>query len=63
MKRSEHAATAAVACPIATAGEVFADGAMIELSGVNPACPELMLWDGSTRRTAAPGGECPAVGC
>ena len=31
MKRSEHAAMAAVARPIATAGEVFADGAMIEL--------------------------------
>jgi hypothetical protein len=52
MKRSEHAATAAVACPIATAGEVFADGATIELvGGVNPAHPQLMLWDGSTEIT------------
>ena len=50
MKRNEHTATtAAVACPIATAGEVFADGAMIELvAGANPEHPQLMLWDGST---------------
>jgi hypothetical protein len=54
MKRSEHAATAAVACPIATAGEVFADGATIELvGGVNPVHPQLMLWDGSTEITGA----------
>lgn len=32
--------------PIATAGEVFADGATIEVvSGLNPAHPQLMLWD------------------
>jgi hypothetical protein len=41
------AASAAVAEPIATAGEVFADGAMIELiAGERPARPLLMLWDG-----------------
>jgi hypothetical protein len=52
MKRSEHAAMAAVARPIATAGEVFADGAMIELvAGVNHEYPQLMLWDGSTEIT------------
>jgi hypothetical protein len=53
MKRNEHTATTVtVACPIATAGEVFADGVTIELvSGVNPACPQLMLWDGSTEIT------------
>jgi hypothetical protein len=50
MKRNEHTATtAAVACPIATAGEVFADGAMIELvAGANPEHTQIMLWDGST---------------
>lgn len=50
MKPNENAATsAAVGCPIATAGEVFADGAMIELvGGVHPKQPLLMLWDGST---------------
>ena len=54
MKRSEHAAMAAVARPIATAGEVFADGAMIELvRGVNPEHPQLMLWDGSIETTGA----------
>jgi hypothetical protein len=49
MKPNEHTATAAVVgCPIATAGEVFVDGAMIELvGGVHPAHPQLMLWDGS----------------
>ena len=49
MKPNENAATsAAVGCPIATAGEVFADGAMIELvGGVHPAHPQVMLWDGS----------------
>jgi hypothetical protein len=42
------AASAAVAEPIATAGEVFADGAMIELiAGERPARPLLMMWDGS----------------
>ena len=34
--------------PITTAGEVFADGSMIELvGGAHPAHPQLMLWDGS----------------
>jgi hypothetical protein len=49
MKPNENAATSAVVgCPIATAGEVFADGAMIELvGGVHPAHPQVMLWDGS----------------
>jgi hypothetical protein len=54
MKRNEHTGTAdsTVARPIATAGEVFADGAMIELvGGVNPEHPQLMLWDGSTEIT------------
>jgi len=53
MKRNEHTATtAAVACPIATTGEVFDDGAMIELvAGANPEHPQLMLWDGSTEIT------------
>lgn len=39
MKQNEHTATAtaAVARPIATAGEVFTDGVMIELiAGVEP---------------------------
>ena len=41
-------AAAAVGRPISTAGEVFADGAMIELiGGAHPAHPQLMLWDGS----------------
>jgi hypothetical protein len=51
MKGIEHTstATAAVARPIATAGEVFPGGAMIELvGGVHPTQPLLMLWDGST---------------
>ena len=50
MKRNEHTATAdaTVARPIATAGEVFTDGVMIELiAGANPEHPQLMLWDGS----------------
>jgi hypothetical protein len=49
MKLNEHSATAAaVGPPIVTAGEVFADGAMIELiGGAHPAHPQLMLWDGS----------------
>ncbi len=54
MKRNEHTATAdaTVARPIATAGEVFTDGVMIELiAGVNPEHPQLMLWDGSTEIT------------
>ena len=41
-------AAAAVGRPIRTAGEVFADGAMIELiGGAHPAHPQLMLWDRS----------------
>ena len=50
MKRNGHTATAdaTVARPIATAGEVFTDGVMIELiAGANPEHPQLMLWDGS----------------
>ena len=49
MKPNEHTAgIAAVGSPIATAGEVFADGAMIELIGdERSAHPQLMLWDGS----------------
>jgi hypothetical protein len=49
MKPNEHTARiAAVGSPIATAGEVFADGAMIELIGdERSAHPQLMLWDGS----------------
>lgn len=45
MKPNENAATSvAVGCPIATAGEVFGDGAMIELvGGVHPALLQLML--------------------
>jgi len=54
MKSNEHTATAAmVACPIPTAGEIFADGAMIELVGGNPARPQLMLLKGSTEITGA----------
>jgi hypothetical protein len=51
MKECEHTATAnaAVARPMATAGEVCADGAMIELvGGAHPTQTLLMLWDGST---------------
>jgi hypothetical protein len=50
VKRNQHTCTtAAVARPIATAGEVFADGATIELiAGVKPEHPELLLWNGST---------------
>jgi hypothetical protein len=49
MKPNEHTARiAALGSPIATAGEVFADGAMIELiGGERSAHPQLMLWDGS----------------
>ena len=55
MKFNEHTATAAaVGPPIVTAGEVLADGAMIELvGGVHIARPQLMLWDGS-RETIGP---------
>ena len=55
MKLNEHTATAAaVGPPMATAGEVFADGAMIELvGGVHFARPQLMFWDGS-RETIGP---------
>lgn len=50
MKVNENAArSAAVGCPIATAGEVFADGAMIELvGGAHPTQTLSMLWNGST---------------
>ena len=50
MKTNGQTTTAAtVGHPIGTAGEVFADGAMIELvGGTHPAHPQLMLWDGST---------------
>jgi hypothetical protein len=50
MKPNENAATSgAVGGPIATAGEVFADGAMIDLvGGMHAAHPQVMLWDGST---------------
>jgi hypothetical protein len=53
MKRNEHTVTTEVAaCPIATVGEVFTDGAIIELvAGVNPEYPQLMLSDGSTEIT------------
>lgn len=54
MKRNEHSGTAsaAVARPIATAGEVLTDGGMIELvAGVNREHPQLMVWDGSTEIT------------
>ena len=49
MKLNENAATSAtVADAIATSGEIFADGATIELvSGAHPTQPRLMLWDGS----------------
>jgi len=49
MKPNDHTARiAAVRRPIATAGEVFADRAMIELiGGVHSAQLQLMLWDGS----------------
>jgi hypothetical protein len=49
MKRNELTATAAaVGRSIATAGEVFPGGAMIDLVvGVHAARPQLMLWDGS----------------
>ena len=55
MKLNEHTATAAaVGLPMVTAGEVFADGAMIELvGGVHFARPQLMLWAGS-RETIGP---------
>jgi len=55
MKSNDHAATpATVGCPIPTAGEIFADGAMIELAGgSNPARPQLMLLKGSTEITGA----------
>jgi hypothetical protein len=56
MNRNEHTAraTVAVARPIATAGEVFTEGVMIELiAGVNPEHLQLMLWDGSTEITGA----------
>ncbi|MGA8307681.1 MAG: hypothetical protein WB723_18550 [Candidatus Acidiferrales bacterium] len=49
MKPNENDAAPVIGCLIATAGEVFTDGAMIDLiGGVHPAHPELMLWDGST---------------
>ena len=53
MKRNAHTGTTAtVARPFATAGEVFADGAMIELvGGANSAHPQLVLWNGSTEIT------------
>ena len=53
MKRNEHTVTTEVAArPIATVGEVFTDGAIIELvAGVNPEYPQLMLSDGSTEIT------------
>lgn len=42
------AASAAIGCPVATAGELFTDGAMIELIGGDRSAPlQLMLWDGS----------------
>jgi hypothetical protein len=48
--QTTRAATADYAIP--TAGEVFADGAMIDLvGGVHPARPQLMLWDGSKELT------------
>jgi hypothetical protein len=45
MKPNKDAAkSASIGCPIATTGEVFAGGAMIELvGGVHPARPQLML--------------------
>ncbi|MFY9529244.1 MAG: hypothetical protein WBC04_10885 [Candidatus Acidiferrales bacterium] len=49
LKRNANAATAAtITRPIATAGEVFPDGSMIELiGGVPDGNPQLMLWDGA----------------
>jgi hypothetical protein len=42
------AASAVIGCPVATAGELFTDGAMIELiGGDRSAHPQLILWDGS----------------
>src|SRR5215469_12183526 len=50
MKPNENAAASTViGCSIATCGEVFADGAMIDLVGsVHPGRLQLTLWDGST---------------
>ena len=48
MKRNGGDTTAVGARPIATSGEVFADGATIELIGdAHSADVQLMLWDGS----------------
>lgn len=49
MKKNGKTTTAATAdFGITTGGEVFADGAMIELiGGADPAHLQLMLWDGS----------------
>lgn len=48
MKRTDHGATApTIRCPIATTGEIFADGSAIELiGGAHDGKPALMLWDG-----------------
>jgi hypothetical protein len=49
MKPTDDGATAAmIARPIATIGEVFADGSTIEMiGGVQDGNPRLMLWDGA----------------
>jgi hypothetical protein len=47
-KRIDHSFLAAnCTSPIATAGEVFADGSTIELIGVRGGNPKLMKWDGA----------------
>jgi hypothetical protein len=55
LKRNASGATvAAVAPPMATYGELFADGTMIELiAGVHNGNPALMLWDGAAETIGA----------
>jgi hypothetical protein len=53
-KQADRSAVAAKCTPpIATAGEVFADGSTIELIGIPGGDPKLMLWDGRTETVGA----------
>ena len=54
LKRNASGATVAAVAPMATYGELFADGAMIELiAGVHNGNPALMLWDGAAETIGA----------
>jgi hypothetical protein len=52
-RHSNGASAATISRPIATTGEIFADGSLIELISDKNGNPQLMLWDG-VKETVGP---------